>query len=383
MEDITSAMDEKKYTIGIFIDLKKAFDTINHELLMCKLEKYGIRGVALNWISSYLTQRCQFVKLGEHQSSDLDIVCGVPQGSVFGPKLFMLYINDMCKVSALVKMVLFADDTTIWASGDNLQQLSGRVSQELEKIKKWCDSNMLSMNMDKTKFKVFGNRRLDNELQLKIGGANIERVYEIKFLGVIVDDRFTWKSHIRYIQHKIAKNISILARVKHILDIKALRILYSSLILPYLEYGVENWGNTYKSSLQPLYILQKRAIRSVHKMGYRDHTNGAFIQSKLLKFFDLVGYKTAVFMYKARNNLLPGGIQKLFNEREGGYNLRGQLNLKIHAIRTTKKRFCISISGVKLWNNLSVDIKNSKRIDEFKHKYKGMCQSRYMQEQAQ
>uniref|UniRef100_A0A3Q3ITX2 Reverse transcriptase domain-containing protein n=1 Tax=Monopterus albus TaxID=43700 RepID=A0A3Q3ITX2_MONAL len=357
MDDITSAMDEKKYTMGIFIDLKKAFDTINHELLMDKLEKYGIRGIVLKWIRSYLTQRRQFVKLGEYQSSELDIVCGVPQGSVLGPKLFILYINDICKVSDLVKVVLFADDTTIWASGENLQQLSGRVSQELEKIKKWCDSNILSLNLDKTKFMVFGNRRLDNELQLKSGGANIERVHEIKFLGVIVDDKFSWKSHIRYVQHKIAKNISILARVRYILDGKALRILYSSLILPYLEYGVENWGNTYKSSLQPLYILQKRAIRIVHKMGYRDHTNGAFIQSKLLNFFDLVGYKTAVFMYKARNNLLPGGIKKLFHKKGRGIQFKGSVKFKNSCYTYNQKKFCISISGVKLWNSLSVDIK--------------------------
>uniref|UniRef100_A0A3Q3JDA1 Reverse transcriptase domain-containing protein n=1 Tax=Monopterus albus TaxID=43700 RepID=A0A3Q3JDA1_MONAL len=380
MEDITSAMDEKKYTMGIFIDLKKAFDTVNHELLMDKLEKYGIRGMVGKWIRSYLTQRRQFVRLGEYQSSELNIVCGVPQGSVLGPKLFILYINDIGKVSETVKMVLFADDTTIWASDENLQQLSVRVSEEFGKIKKWCDNNLLSLNLEKTKYMVFGNRRPHNELQLRIGGANIERVYEIKFLGVMVDDRLSWKSHIRHVQHKIAKNISILARVRHMLDVKALRILYCSLILPYLEYGVENWGNTYRSSLQPLYILQKRAIRVVHKMGYRDHTNVVFIRSKLLKFFDLVEYKTAVFMYKARNNLLPGGIQKLFGEREGGYNLRGHLNLKVHAIRTTKKRFCISISGVKLWNNLTVDMKNSTRIKEFKYKYKCMCYTRYLQE---
>uniref|UniRef100_A0A3Q3KL62 Reverse transcriptase domain-containing protein n=1 Tax=Monopterus albus TaxID=43700 RepID=A0A3Q3KL62_MONAL len=380
MEDITSAMDEKKYTMGIFIDLKKAFDTVNHELLMDKLDKYGIRGMVGKWIRSYLTQRRQFVRLGEYQSSELNIVCGVPQGSVLGPKLFILYINDICKVSETVKMVLFADDTTIWASDENLQQLSVRVSEEFGKIKKWCDNNLLSLNLEKTKYMVFGNRRPHNELQLRIGGANIERVYEIKFLGVMVDDRLSWKSHIRHVRNKMAKNISILARVRHMLDVKALRILYCSLILPYLEYGVENWGNTYRSSLQPLYILQKRAIRVVHKMGYRDHTNVVFIRSKLLKFFDLVEYKTAVFMYKARNNLLPGGIQKLFGEREGGYNLRGHLNLKVHAIRTTKKRFCISISGVKLWNNLTVDMKNSTRIKEFKYKYKCMCYTRYMQE---
>lgn len=145
MEEISS-VDNKMHTIGIFIDLQKAFDTINHEILLGKLERYGIRGKVLDWIKSYLTQRKQFVKLGDYFSDCLEISCGVPQGAVLGPKLFLIYMNDLCQVSEALKLVLFTDDTNICCSGSDLQLLVQEMNKELEKIKLWFDTNKLSLN---------------------------------------------------------------------------------------------------------------------------------------------------------------------------------------------------------------------------------------------
>ncbi len=152
IEEITNAIDHKLHSFGVFIDLKKAFDTINHSILISKLERYGIRGLVLHWVKSYLSNRKQFVKLGESSSSCLDIACGVPQGSVLGPKLFILYINDICKVSKTLKLVLFADDTNIFCSGGDLKELLGRITTEMCKLKMWFDRNKLSLNLSKTKF---------------------------------------------------------------------------------------------------------------------------------------------------------------------------------------------------------------------------------------
>ena len=149
------------------------------------------------------------------------------------------------------------------------------------------------------------------------------------------------------------------------------------MVLPYLNYCVEVWGNTYHNSLKSLIILQKRAIRIIHNTGYLEHTNSLFLQSKALKLLDLVEFQKGVIMFKARNNLLPGNIQKVFSEREGGYDLRGKSNFKIPSFRTTRKSFCLSVSGTKLWNTLSNELKQCPNIFQFKNMFKETIFQRY------
>ena len=229
---------------------------------------------------------------------------------------------------------------------------------------------------------LFGNYNKNTQVQLQIDGVDVERVYEIKFLGVTIDDKINWKSHIKHVQSKLSRSISVLSKAKQILDHKSLHILYCSLISPYLQYCAEVWGNTYKCTIQSLSILQKRAIRIIHNTGYRDHTNSLFLKSKTLKFTDLVHFQTAQIMYKAKNNLLPSNIQKLFFYRVGGYNLRGEFNLKHQRARTTLKSFCLSVSGVRLWNRLGVGLKQCPSMIQFKKRFKHMVFTRYREEEG-
>uniref|UniRef100_A0A3P9L4Z8 Reverse transcriptase domain-containing protein n=1 Tax=Oryzias latipes TaxID=8090 RepID=A0A3P9L4Z8_ORYLA len=226
VEEITNALDKKKYAAGIFIDLKKAFDTLNHDILLDKLEVYGIRGLALTWVKSYLTGRKQFVKIDEYTSETKEISCGVPQGSILGPLLFNIYINDIFNVSKLMKLILFADDTNIFYSTDNQRELIKVVNTELNKIKLWMDYNKLSLNLNKTKVMFFGNYNANKELSIEINNVFIERVTEIKFLGVFIDDKLSWKPHIRHIQTKVSKSISIVNKSKHILGYNSRYLLY-------------------------------------------------------------------------------------------------------------------------------------------------------------
>ena len=219
------------------------------------------------------------------------------------------------------KLVLFADDTNIFCSGSNIQELSELVTSELCKLKQWFDRNKLSLNLSKTKMMLFSNHKTNIQVKIQVEGVEIERVSENKFLGVIIDEKINWKQHIKYIQTKISRSISVLGKSKHILDYKALRILYCSMVLPYLNYCSEVWGNTYKSSLHSIILLQKRAIRIINNAGYRDHTNILFLNSNIVKFVDLIEFNTAQIMYKARNNQLPGNIQKMFSDRERGVTI--------------------------------------------------------------
>uniref|UniRef100_A0A3B3H5U1 Reverse transcriptase domain-containing protein n=1 Tax=Oryzias latipes TaxID=8090 RepID=A0A3B3H5U1_ORYLA len=248
VDHISSSIEKKKFTVGVFVDLQKAFDTLNHTMLLSRLQKYGFRGIAYSWLESYLINRCQYVYFNNEKSDMCPVTCGVPQGSLLGPILFILYINDLCKVSDLLNCVLYADDTTLYLSGDNLEKLLSDITKELSIIKQWFDSNKLSLNQNKTKYIILGYRKRENIFELKIEDVVLERVNEIKFLGVILNHTLSWKPHITYILSKLSKSLAILHKVKYFLNTVTLYILYCSFMIPYLTYCLEIWGHSYKSN---------------------------------------------------------------------------------------------------------------------------------------
>ena len=214
-------------------------------------------------LESNLDNRYQYVHFKDQHSEMCKVTCGVPQGSLIGPKLFILYINDICKVSDLLKCVLFADDTTLYVSGENLHQLTADVTRELSRIKRWFDQNKLSFNLSKTKYIIFSNRQIKTSMSLKIDEVELERVNENKFLGIILDHKLSWKPHIAHVQSKMSKTIAILHKTKCFLNRPSLYILYCSLIVPYCSYCVEIWGHAYTTNIKPIFISQKKAIRPI------------------------------------------------------------------------------------------------------------------------
>ena len=256
-DKISSALDDKKVTLGLFIDLSKAFDTVNHEILLDKLEHYGVRGIALQWFKSYLSGRKQFVQYNSYNSSLLQITCRVPQGSILGPLLFLVYINDLCSVSKVLEMILFADDTNIFYSHTDASYLMEVVNLELKKITCWFYTNKLSINVKKSNFIIFRPRqnRQTLDLAFNISNYSIDRVKETTFLGVILDEHLTWKSHIHNVARKVSKAVGIIYKSSFCLDDSSLQILYFSLIFPYLFYCVSVWASTYPSNLRRLITL--------------------------------------------------------------------------------------------------------------------------------
>ena len=377
VEAISTNTENGEYTVGVFIDLKKAFDTINHEILLNKMERYGIRGVAQAWLKSYLKDRQQFVHMNNIDSNLQKISHGVPQGSVLGPKLFIMYINDLCNVMTQLKCVLFADDTSLYASGTDLGQLLQVVERELQILKDWFDVNKLSLNLTKTKYLIFTNKKINSPVKLSINMIEIERVYEYKFLGLTIDNKLNWKPHIDNLKNKISKSIAILYKMKHIVNKNSLYILYCSLILPYLTYCVEVWGNTYKTTTKPIYMLQKKAIRIINHSDYLSPTNPLFIKTKALKFEDLVELNTAVIMFKAYKNILPTCMQELFKKRESKYALRGTCIYEKGSANSNLKGRCLSVKGVNLWNSLDNDLKMCTNINKFKRIFKNKVLNKY------
>ena len=228
-------------------------------MLLEKLRHYGVRGVANDWLSSYLENRLQYVSFGDTDSTLRNVICGVPQGSILGPKLFIQYINDIWNVSPVLKFILFADDTNIFCSGSDIVQLSIIVSNELDKLSEWFAVNKLSLNLSKTNVMLFTNCRREQNVNIGIKNCEIDMAYKTKFLGVVIDSNFNWKDHGAMVKSKLSKSITTMHKAKHLLDRRSGMILYFSLFLPYLSYCCEVWGNTYSSNIKKFYILQKKS----------------------------------------------------------------------------------------------------------------------------
>ena len=220
----------------------------------------------------------------------MNVVCGVPQGSILGPKLVILYVNDIWNASSLLRFVLFADDTNIFVSGDDVTEISETLSKQLDKLNSWFAVNKLSLNVSRTNYMIFGNKKIDKYMNIcvRINGRSIDRVYNTTFFGVMIDDKLNWKEHITMIQSNISKTTAIIYKASHVLTERALYILYCSLALPYLTYCAEIWGNTYRTNVLPVFLKQKRLLRIVCGCKRLDHTTPLFYKMHALKLFDLI-----------------------------------------------------------------------------------------------
>ena len=213
-EKIRNTIDNGNYGCGIFIDLKKAFDTVNHSILLRKLNHYGIRGISLQWFESYLSNRTQYVSVNGHTSEQLSITHGVPQGSVLGPLLFLIFINDLPKVSKFLNFSLFADDTNIYYESSDLLNIQKIVNRELRKVRKWLEANRLALNIDETNFVLFHSSQcnLTEQIVLKIGIKKLKQESHVCFLGVLLDSTLSWKFHISELSKKLAKTAGLFTK---------------------------------------------------------------------------------------------------------------------------------------------------------------------------
>ena len=205
---LTNAVEDGEYVIGIFLDFSKAFDTVDHHIVLEKLYHYGIRGCAHNWFTSYLSNRKQFVTYNGTQSEQQTIKCGVPQGSILGPLLFLVYINDLPHICHDTFPVQFADDTNLFISGKNINHLEQIINTELDNIILWLKANKLSLNIKKTQFVLFsGFKKTKPSINLNIEGESISETVKSKFLGVTIDNKLSWKDHIAYISGKLLEEL--------------------------------------------------------------------------------------------------------------------------------------------------------------------------------
>ena len=322
VDKISNALEEGDYVLGLFLDFSKAFDTVNHGILFDKLEFYGIRGTALNWFKSYLNAREQYVVFDGAESARKRISCGVPQGSILGPLLFLVYINDLALVSDKLFSLLFADDSNMFLNGKDPDLLVETMNDEMKKMITWLKANKLSLNLKKTHYILFRKRRGRVLLSktMVIDNIDIENVKHSKFLGVIIDERLTFNNHIQYMKGKISRAMGILYKCRKYLNQSTLLTLYNAFIYPYFTYCIPVWGNTCESYLKPLFNLQKRAVRIIANAEFRAHTDPLFKNLKILNVTRLHTYFVQLFVYNYNHNLLPDMFRDFFIQNSSIHN---------------------------------------------------------------
>ena len=342
IDRLMEEIDKKNIPIAIFLDLSKAFDTLNHTILLRKLKYYGFKDSAISLMQSYLVNRKQYVEIDKIKSKTTTIITGVPQGSILGPLLFLICINDINQASKIFKFILYADDSTLNSivNCSDPKSVSEIINKELEKIHDWLCVNKLSINAGKSKFMLFSTKQKNIteyklNLKLKLCGEEIEQPDSFNFLGLTLDSNLSWNAHIKHIRVKLARTGGIIYRLKRFLPSHILKTLYCTLALPYLHYCSLAWGHASNKVSRS----QKRIIRNIVGAKYNAHTEPICKEINILQASDIYYTNSLIFYYKHHHNLLPPFLQSF--ELITGQNIHNYNTIcsksRVRAIATSSK----------------------------------------------
>lgn len=368
------SLDKNEQVVSVFLDLRRAFETVDRNRLIVKLEQYGVKGRVLLFLINYLNNRKQKTKVGHSDSDCIDIEIGVPQGSILGPLLFILYINDIVTSVEKCQIRLFADDTLIYIAGSNLTSLLEILNKELDSVSEWLYNNGLKINVSKTKGMVLGNTMgfpMDR-LKLYVSGEIIEVVNDMKYLGVVIDRKLNFRKHADYIAKKIGKKLGILRRVNKFISRRAALTIYNTIVLPHFTYCATILFICCNEDLNRLQKLQNIGMRVLLKMNR--FTSIQFMLNKLgwLNIRQFLDFSVMVFIYKVKTNMLPSylGDRLVENNKIYSYQTRSANSFYLCNVNTQLGFKSVFYNGIRKYNNLPEDIKSTISLNLFRRKLK-------------
>jgi hypothetical protein len=378
VDDWIMAIDNNQFSGTVFLDLSKAFDLIDHELLLSKLSAYKFHENSIKWFQSYLGGRTQKVSVANVLSESKSISCGVPQGSVLGPLLFIIFINDMPLSTQHSTTNMFADDSSITYSSGSISDVTNALNEDLSQIEQWCSQNSMKINTTKTKAMFITSHAknkavLNSDNQIQLANENIEISNSEKLLGVHIDSKLTWHIHVENTLKKCNSLLYLLGRIKYYLSIPMRKLYFNSYILPHLDYCCTIWGNCNSDLINSVICFQKRAARLILDVNIDTSSETLFKELRWMKFDERIKFKKAIMMYKVCNKIAPDYLQQKFTYVSDIHskNLRSQVLNSIYVpkpnLEISRKTF--TYSGSKIWNSLPDTVKNASTVQEFKAKY--------------
>ena len=368
-----SCIDKGDIIGSLFLDFRKAFDLVNHNILIKKLSVYKIRSSSLQWFTSYLESRQQTIDSGQGMSIRSLIRSGVPQGSILGPILFLLFINDLPLLLKHCQADFFADDATAHTSNQDIETINTELQSDFSIAVSWSKQNKLPINYDKTTYMILGSKkRVQDEHQLDLRAENrtIDKVSTQRLLGIFIDDHLSWTTHIDHLCSTLSSKISLLRQISAYVPQDIQKLYYQSYIVPLLDYGCNTWGTTSSANIERLSKLQKRAARIILKADFMTPSKLMFETLGWLSVPKRLLYNKAILTYKALNNLTPAYISNLLTplSEKHSRSLRSSENglLCIPRSRSALYDRSFSHSASKLWNSLPQDIRTKSSLNAFK-----------------
>jgi Reverse transcriptase (RNA-dependent DNA polymerase) len=360
---------DKYYVSGLFIDLSKAFDCMDHTGLMNKIYPTIGMNPFSNVIGSFLSHRTQIVSLGNTKSTETAVTRGVPQGSLVSPPIFNFFMNDVFRLPLKGTLLMYADDMALIYSSESAENLKLDMEYDLKILHNWLNANKLAMNVSKTKYILFKSRRMTETVtanfSIRLNFNTIDRVSEYKYLGLIIDDKLTFEAHIRKIRNKITPISFALRRTTQLIDEKSKWMIYNAHVASHLLYLLPIWGAAGITRMREMSILQNRCIKNLMRLHWR-HPTKQLYKSTILPMVVLTQFQTLLLVYKIKNNLMRHNIQLKRASDIHAYQTRHRNNFYIHFTSTTRGQKCVLSFGLALFNGLPMTLKEELSISKFK-----------------